>query len=270
MSTEEFVTNLLLKSGKKLLLLLLILLVPLFVYFSIFTIKPGYSALQLRMGSVVRENRIPGWYFKIPLIDKIVKINSRICKIFIKTTTLSHDLQTVSMGVAVNYRILNPLKLYSRVGRQFESVIIDPFAQESIKAITAKFTAENLIQHRHEVKERVVEELAKRLSPLDIELIDFNFVHSDFSEDFIKAVESKQIAEQMAKMSKNLTAKVEEEAKQARLRAEAQAYALKVKKESVTPELINLKKAEAFIKAVDKWNGQLPKVLGGNIPLLKL
>lgn len=240
------------------------------LFSSFYIVNPGYTALHLRVGRIIKANDLSGGYFKIPFIDTIIYINNRISKSVIETTALSKDLQTVSIGVAINYRIDNAIKLYQSVGTDFEKIIIDPFAQESIKAVVAKYTAEDLIQYRHDAKDKVSSELSQRLLPLHIILVDFNFVHSDFSPDFIKAVEEKQIAEQSAKTAKNLTEKVKEEALQIKSRAEAEAYALQVKKSAVTAELIALKKAEVLIKAVEKWDGKLPKVSGGNIPFINL
>lgn len=237
---------------------------------SYYIVDPGYTALHLRLGRFVEAQEISGCYFKIPLIDNIIYINNRINKIVIETTALSKDLQFVSIGVAINYRISSAIKLYQTVGTDFEEIIIDPFAQESIKAVMAKYTAEDLIQYRHDAKDKVCLELSERLAPLHIVLIDFNFVHSDFSPEFIRAVEEKQIAEQSSKTAHNLTEKVREEALQIRTKAEAEAYALKIKKDSVTPELIALKKAEALIRAIEKWDGKLPRVSGGSTPLLNL
>lgn len=237
---------------------------------SFYIVEPGYTALHLRLGQIIAAHENSGWYFKAPLVDSVIYINNRICKSVIETTALSKDLQTVSIGVAINYKINNAIKLYQTVGTEFEQVIIDPFAQESIKAVVAKYTAEDLIQYRHDAKDKVCSELKDRLLPLNITLIDFNFVHSDFSPDFIKAVEEKQIAEQSAKTARNLTEKVKEEALQTKSKAEAEAYALKVKKEAVTQELIELKKAESLIKAIEKWDGKLPQVSGGTTPFINL
>jgi regulator of protease activity HflC (stomatin/prohibitin superfamily) len=240
------------------------------VYDSIYIIQPGYTALQLRLGKIIKVHNNAGGHIKLPLIDRVVYINQRVCKSVIETTALSKDLQTVSIGVAINYKINDALVLYQTVGTDFEKVIIDPFAQESIKAVVAKYTAEDLIQYRHDAKDKVSAELRERLAVHNITLVDFNFVHSDFSPDFIKAVEEKQIAEQSAKKAKNLTEKVREEALQIRARAEAEAYAMKIKKESVTPELVALKKIEVQMRAIEQWNGQLPKVSGGATPLLNI
>lgn len=239
-------------------------------YFSYFIVEPGFTTIQLRMGKIIRTENVSGLYYKIPFMDSTVSVNTQINTAEIETKGMSRDLQTVSVGMVINYRITDALKIYQEIGVNFEDVIIDPFTQESVKAVIAKFTAEDLIQSRHEAKEKVINELKERLAPRYLDLIDFNFIHLDFTPEFIKAVEDKQIAEQSAKTAKNLTVKVQEETIQTRARAEAEAFSLQVKKESVTPELIRLQEIEAQFKAIEKWNGVLPSVTGKTIPFIQL
>jgi regulator of protease activity HflC (stomatin/prohibitin superfamily) len=237
---------------------------------SYYIVEPGYTAIHLRMGSMLYAHTDSGAYFKMPFIDSVILINNRISKTTISTHSLSKDLQTVSTEVAINYRINDAMKLYKTVGTNFDEVILNPYSQEAIKAINARYTAEDLIRCRETVKEEVFNELKKRLDPVFIELVDFNFVHLDFTEGFIRAVEEKQIAEQSAKTAHNLTEKVKEEMTQTKCRADADAYALNAKKLAVTPQLVELKKIDAFLKAIEKWDGKLPSYTGGPTPMLSM
>jgi len=232
-------------------------------YDSYYVVQPGYTALHLRMGRIVRASNDSGMYFKIPLWDNVIYINNKICKKLITTTALSKDLQSVSAEVAINYRIVDAIKLYKSVGTDFENIILDPYSQESIKAIVARFTAEDLIRIRNQAKDEVFKELKDRLDPVFICLVDFNFVHLDFTTQFIHAVEEKQIAEQTAKTAHNLTEQVKEIALQTKMNADAEAYALNVRKNCTTPEIIELKK-------IEKWDGKLPMYCGSTIPFLKI
>jgi len=249
-------------------LLILFIALGALIYASFYIVEPGFSAIHLRLGTIKKTTKESGLYFKVPLIDSVTMFDLRIQKALIETTALSKDLQSVKVEMAINYRIQDAQHLFLNVSTAFEKIIIDPFVQESVKAVVAKFDAESLIQKRHEVKELVISELTERLSSKHILLVDFNFTHLDFSDDFIKAVESKQIAEQDAKRAENQTKQVREEATQSRARAEAEAFALKVKRESLTPELIRLKEVEAQIKAIEKWDGRLPRITGASIPLM--
>lgn len=219
-----------------------------------YTVQPGFDAIHMRMGRIIAYRTESGMYYKYPLIDSVAYIDTRIQKSVIKTEAFSHDLQTVNLEVAINYTVLNSLELYKHVGTHYESVVIDPLTQESVKAIIAKFTAEDLTQHRDTAKEMVKKDLKTALEAVHIKLIDFNFIHADFHDDFIKAVENKQIAEQQAKQAKFTTDKVKEEALQTKVKADALAYSMGVQRETISDKIIELRK-------IEKWDGILPKVV---------
>ncbi len=228
---------------------------------SYYVLNPGEVGIHLRLGRVVSEDSVSGLYFKIPFIDSIFKINVQIQKCMIETESLSKDLQSVSIGVALNYKIEDAISLYREVGINFEEVIINPLAQESIKAIVARYTAEELIQERHQAKDQVLLDIKDRLILRYIKLIDFNFMHIDFHQEFMKAVEDKQIAQQAAMTEKNLTEKVKQKIIQQKSLADAEAYSLNVVKQSITPLMIELKK-------IEKWDGKLPTYMGQATPLI--
>jgi regulator of protease activity HflC (stomatin/prohibitin superfamily) len=228
-----------------------------------YILNPGKVAIHLRLGRIMSEDKVPGFYTKIPFIDTIHIINVRIQKCIIETESLSKDLQSVSIGIALNYQIEDASMLYKEVGVDFEQVIINPLAQESIKAIVARYTAEELIQQRHEAKEQVLNDIRERLIPRYIKLVDFNFVHLDFHDEFMKAVEDKQIAQQAAMTERNLTEKVKQQIIQKKSLADAEAYSLEVVKQSITPAIIEIKK-------IEKWDGKLPLYSGNSIPLISL
>jgi len=237
---------------------------------SFFIISPGFRGVQIRLGRVIGISVEPGVHFKIPFVDEILSFDVRIRKADIRTDSLSKDLQSVSTTMVINYQISDVSALFQNIGKFFEEIIINPYTQESVKAIVAQYTAEDLIKNRQEAKEKVLEDLKNRLSSKYIILVDFNFTHLGFSTEFIKAVEEKQIAEQSAKKAKNLTEKIKEEAIQQRTRADAEAYSLKSQREVVSEDLIRLREVEAQLKAIDRWNGALPKVTGGSIPMISL
>jgi len=265
MKTQGFVNQLILPF----ILIIVVCLIAL-IPMSYYVIEPGFAAIHLRLGTVIKTETVAGAYTKIPFVDTVVMLDMRIKKDTTETNALSKDLQAVSIGMVVNYRIQDAAKIYQNIGTDFEEIIIDPYAQEDVKAVVALYNAENLIQKRHEAKELVIDTLRTRLATKDIQLVDFNFTHLDFSRDFMHAVEAKQIAEQSAKQAENLTKKVLEEVIQSKARSEAEAYALQVKKLAVTKELIELQKVEIQLKAIEKWDGHLPRVSGGTMPFLNL
>lgn len=247
--------------------LVLLVIVVMFVLFGLFLLapfyilNPGFTAVHMRLGRIIGVQKEGGIYFKVPFIDSIVEMPNGIQRASIETTALSKDLQNISIGIDVNYRYVNELDLYKATRGKTEEIILIPFCHETIKAVISRYTAEELIQNRHEAKEKIYDDLKERLKPHFIEFIEVNFSHADFSHDFIKAVENKQIAHQESMMAKNVTEKVKEHAIQIKLTADAQAYEQQVKKQSATKEL-------AQLKAIEKWDGVLPKIVSGSIPFI--
>jgi len=228
-----------------------------------YIVQPGFTAIHLRFGKIIGMQKEGGIYLKVPVIDTIIEMPNGIRKASIETNALSKDLQAISIGIDVNYRYLNEIELFKATRNKSEEIILIPFCHESIKAVIAQYTAEELIQQRHQAKEKIYNDLKERLKPHYIEFIEVNFSHADFSHDFIKAVEDKQIALQKSMMAKNMTETVRERAIQEKLIADGEAYAQQVKKQSITKEL-------AQLKAIEKWDGVLPKVINGTIPFISL
>jgi regulator of protease activity HflC (stomatin/prohibitin superfamily) len=112
--------------------------------------------------------------------------------------------------------------------------------------------------------------LGKKLTKYYMKLEDINIKEFAFSEEFNKAIEAKQTAEQNALKAKRDLERVKIEAQQQVTQAQAEAQALKLKKLEVTPELIQLKQIEVQEKALEKWDGKLPSVTGGATPFIDI
>ncbi|MFT6209841.1 MAG: regulator of protease activity HflC (stomatin/prohibitin superfamily), partial [Bacteroidia bacterium] len=183
----------------------------------------------------------------------------------------SSDLQDVALSVALNYHIL-PEKanvVYQTIGVEFKDRIIDPAIQEVMKAVSARYTAEELITKRPAVSAEMQSSLTKRLLSSNISVDAFSIVSFSFSEIFTDAIEAKQTAEQNALKAKRDLDRINVEAKQTIASATAEAEALRLQKMNISPDLIELRKIEANLKAIEKWNGILPQVTGaGAVPFI--
>lgn len=226
---------------------------------SITTIKSGEVGIRVRFGKVVDKSTNEGVNFKIPFIERIEKMNVKVQKTEVQTSSSSKDLQEVDMKLAVNYKIdkKQATSLYKNVGTGYQDIVLEPAIEESIKAVTSKYTAEELITNRSEVSTKCMEELSKKVNKYGIDVSDFNIINFNFSEEFDKAIEEKQIAEQKVLTAKQELEKERIEAEKKIVKAEAERQANELKQQTLTDNIIK----EKFI---DKWNGELPKVTSGN------
>ncbi|MDP2268553.1 MAG: prohibitin family protein, partial [Deltaproteobacteria bacterium] len=147
--------------------------------------------------------------------------------------------------------------------------IIDPAIMEVVKAISAQYSAEELITKRPAVSEAMRATLMERLLVHNIAVDAFSITSFNFSKSFIDAIESKQAAEQLALKAKRDLDRIKIEAEQKITAARAEAESLRLQRANISPDLIELRKIEANMKAIDKWNGILPQVTGaGAVPFI--
>ncbi|MNW54315.1 SPFH domain / Band 7 family protein [compost metagenome] len=158
----------------------------------------------------------------------------------------------------------------NNIGGSFDTIIISPAVQEIVKEVTAKYQAEDLIAKRDVVASEISDKLTAHLARYYLIVNDINIVNFQFSEAFNQSIEAKQVAQQQALKASNDLKRIEIEAQQKIAQAEAEAKALKLKKQEVTPELVQLKQIEVQEKALEKWDGKLPSVTGGATPFIDI
>jgi regulator of protease activity HflC (stomatin/prohibitin superfamily) len=234
-------------------------------------VDAGERGVVLRFGEV---NRVvePGPNFKIPLAEQVVHMSVRVQKTTTKTEAASRDLQVVQTTMVLNYNI-EPGKagdLYSNIGLNYNERIIDPAVKESFKAAAARYTAEELISKREALKTEVRNYLRDRLKVFGIIVVELSITDFEFSQEFNKAIESKQTAEQNALRAKRDLDRIRVEAEQKIASARAEAESLRLQRQVISPELIQLRQIEAQIKAIEKWDGKMPNVTGGAVPFIQV
>mgnify|MGYP003293373343 CR=1 FL=1 len=229
------------------------------VLFSAFTtVQAGHSGVVLTFGKVSEQVLGEGLHIKIPFIQEIVQIDNRVLKAEVDCSSASKDLQTVSSTIALNYRVRNEASasIYKDVGPSYESIIIDPAIQECVKAITAKYTAEQLITERQTISDQMKAQLAEKINSYGLEIEIFNIISFEFTAEYNAAIEAKQTAQQNALKAEQDLQRIKVEAEQAIAQAEAEAEAYRLKSEQITPQMIAM-------EYIDKWDGKLPAVAGG-------
>jgi prohibitin 2 len=228
-------------------------------------IGAGERGIVLNFGAVQDNVLGEGLHFRVPVMQRVAVMDVKVQKSLTSAAASSSDLQEVSSEVAVNYHIM-PDKaniVYQTIGIAFKERIIDPAVQEMVKAVTARYTAEELITKRPAVSEEMRATLSERLRAYNIHVDAFSIVGFSFSKIFMEAIESKQTAEQLALKARRDLERIKIEAEQKITAAQAEAESLRLQRANISTDLIELRKVEANLRAIDKWNGILPQVTGG-------
>jgi regulator of protease activity HflC (stomatin/prohibitin superfamily) len=227
-------------------------------------VPAGYVGVKLRFGALDGTLE-PGIHVIIPGIHSVQLLETRTQKEESQATAASQDLQIVTTTLALNFRLdgANIDKIYGQVGPLYKSRIIDPTVQESLKVVTARYTAEGLIRNRAQVKNEVETEIIKRLQAYHI-LVDtqgLSIVNFDFSPEFNKAIEAKQVAQQEAEKQKYVLQQAELQKQTDVARAQGSAQAAKLNAEALKVNGGGLVIAREWI---EKWDGKLPQVSSGS------
>lgn len=233
----------------------IIVLVLLFFIFCFRVVGVGQIGLVSQFGKITSEHG-SGVLIKAPYpIQHLVKMNVQTQKEQQDAVAATHDLQTVNTTLAVNYHLTpdTARKVYTDVGTDYKIRVIDPILQESVKSVTAKYDAADLIAKRPEVESLLQDSLTTKLSQRGITVDNVSIVNFQFSKEFDAAIEAKQVAQQDSQ-------KAQYQLQTAQLKAQAQD----VQAKTLTPEYLEL-------QAIEKWDGHMPNtVAGGNGTILNL
>lgn len=233
-----------------------------------FTVGAGERALVLRFGQV-QDIVGDGLHAKLPMVDTIIRVDIRTQKSHAPATAGTRDLQTVTTEVALNYHLqAASLKdTYTRFGLDIEEKVIAPRIQEIVKAVIARFSAEELLVRRDVVKSEIANGLRQSLTQYNVVVEDIQITNFSFSQAFDEAIEAKQTAEQNALKAKNDLERIRVEAEQKIAMAQAEAEAIRIQAQAIKEQ-----GGEAYVrmKAIEKWNGVLPQVSGGATPFINL
>ena len=246
------------KNSRKIIIpIVIILALALILSATLYEIPAGNIGVVLRFGAVERVV-YPGINVKLPFVETVEKMNIRTQKDEIQATAMSENLQLVTSVIAVNYHLdgSKAKEVYQNIGANYAEIIVAPAIQNTFKAVTAKFDAEELITKRDEVRLAAEEDLTKQLARYNIIVENFNIVNFDFSDEYQNAIEAKQVAQQQVETAKQKLAQAEIEAQTEVARAQGQADAQKALNQTgaLTPEYLQY----LFLT---KWSGVLPQVM---------
>ena len=204
------------------------------------------------------------------------------------------DTQPVHVTLTVRYaivpdRVTEVYEKYSHTGDL--SQYVDTATREAFKAVTAKYSAPDLIAQRAAVSADITGALRKKLDVFGANVISIDVTSFQFSESYMKAISDKVNQEQLRLAAENKLKTVEAEQKQKVAIAEAEANAVKATADGDAYATMTKAKAEAGALQVqndalarnkdvlelrriqveqtkaDRWNGALPTAIYGSAPI---
>lgn len=251
--------------------LVILVIVGLTLFFGAWTVvNPGERGIKVTLGTVDQNILNPGFHFKLPLFTGVEKISVQTQTDSDKLPAASSDLQDVTIETVVNWHVdsASVIPVYQQYQGldNYTSSVIGPIIRDAVKATSAKYTAEELVQKRDQFASDVAVLLHDELAQKGAVFERVNIVNFEFSDSFTKAIEAKVVAQQDALAAQNKLQQVQFEADQAVATAQGQAKAI-----AIQAAAIQSQGGADYVKLqwIARWNGALPTTeLGSNTPIV--
>ncbi len=256
----------------------ILLFIIFIILWGCFAIVPaGHRGVVLWWGSVEQRVMGEGLNFKVPIAERVIKVDVRVQPHpFKEIDASSKEYQMVKMTGMMNFHI-DPAyvnDLYQKVGLDFADKVIDPAFNDFVKEVVPTYPIGEILPKREEIRKRAMGKLGENLSRYHIIVNDIYFANIRFSPEYEKAIEAKQVAQQQVETQRQILAQREIEAQQKvatakgeaesiQVVAQGQAKANEALSRSISPILVQY-------KSIEKWNGILPQVSGGAIPFFNI
>ena len=254
-----------------------ILAVVIFLIGSVIVIPTQNIGIMTRFSRVTGEVFLNGIHFKA-IIDTPVTMSLKTQLFEDGTTSASKDLQDVTATIAINYHLdeAQAPATYRTIGLDYIKVIGNPIVQETVKEITAKYNAEEMITEREQVKSDISNALISRLLARGVICESVNITNFKFSDTFENAIEAKVAAAQAIQTEQNNLLTIQVKAQEAKAQAEGiananiatangQAEANKILGNSLTPSILQYMFINA-IKGNDKVVTNVPNGFSLTLP----
>eukprot|EP00752_Nemacystus_decipiens_P010556 g9400.t1 len=194
----------------------------------LFNVDGGQRAVIFDRFQGVKEAVVgEGTHFMIPVVQKPIIIDVRARPRTINSITGTKDLQMANISLRVLSRPLESElpRIYQELGTDFDDRVLPSLGNEVLKAVVAKYNAEELLSKRESVSTRIRDELTHRAKQFHLIMDDVSITHLTFGHEFTKAIENKQVAQQEAERQVYVVALSDQERLAAIIRAEGEAEA---------------------------------------------
>jgi len=264
-------------------------------WMAFYTIDEGHVGIVKRFGEATTQEN-PGLHTKIPFVDTIEELEIRTRKNAESLKASTFEQMPVTAEVSVNWTVIRSeaFELYKNYGGldQFENRILDPRLRSATKDALARFKAEQIVQNRGQVIQKIEETLLNAMSDFPVKLDSVQIENLVLPQKYLQSIETKQTEKNLAAAEEHRlerqkleaqrevnTAEAKRDAEKARADGSAYAITTEAKAEAEAIRLKGLAEAEAikekaeaiktskvlveYVKA-QQWDGKLPTTVMGS------
>jgi len=255
----------------------ILIIILIFLFGSYAIVPAGHRGVVLWWGSVEKRIMAEGFNFKIPIVEKVIKVDVKVQPHpFREIDAASKEYQMVKLTGMMNFHI-DPAyvnDLYQKVGLDFANKVIDPAFNDFVKEVVPIYPITEILPKREEIRKRAMTKLGENLARYHIIVDDIYFANIRFSPEYERAIEAKQVAQQQVETQRQVLAQREIEAQQkvATAKGEAESIQVVAQGQAKANDLLSRSISPILVqyKTIEKWNGILPQVTSGAVPFIDL
>lgn len=237
------------------------------------TIGAGQRGVVMKFGEVQKEVLGEGLHFFMPIQTsvKVLSVRTQATEFQEKGSDSAgtKDSQRVDVWVTVNWH-LDPAHVntvYQTIGDNDMVIanVLNNNVKQATKQSVSKFDAMEVQKNRDQVAAEALVELQTRVAPYHVIVENLSLTNINFSDEFNKAIEQAQTAQQEALRAQYQVQQVKNEAEAAIAKAKGEAEALRQVQISLTQELLTK-------QAIEKWDGKFPQywLAGNTLPFINI
>ncbi|WP_087754014.1 prohibitin family protein, partial [Paraburkholderia caledonica] len=252
-----------------------VLLIAIFLLWPFASVPAGYVGVMTSFGAPSASIYDPGIHFRMPISQSMHNVYVGVYKAESDVAGSSKDLQQVDMKVSVNFNILPSaaVGVYSNLGGDPWTQVMDPAVHDIAKAVAARYEATDLIQKRDQVSQEMREALLTRFKNIGVNVSAVNIVDFSFSKQFNDAIEAKITAQQNALRVENEITQTKWEAQKRVVESDAalQVAQNQAKANSILGQSLAANPSIIEKLKIDRWDGHYPTyMMSGSVPMIQI
>jgi len=188
--------------------LIALIVVILMLLFSIFKILKEYElGVIFRLGRVLEKPKGPGLIILIPLVDKMIKVDTRVITMDVPPQdVITKDNVSVKVNAVVYFQVMDAKKAIIQVENYLYAT--SQLSQTTLRSILGQAELDELLSQREKINEELQSIIDKHTDPWGIKVNMVEIKHVDLPQEMQRAM-AKQAEAERERRSKVIRAEGE-------------------------------------------------------------